>query len=125
MRILSSIVFAIMALVLPVAGVQRQFCTMLMAYVEGADDCPAQKKDCCGKRDCSKPADCMIASKLLPNAEKSSPAKLPPVPENWTILPPPIAFDVLEIPPVGISPAQLRAPPDPPRLFLLQRRLLI
>jgi hypothetical protein len=125
MRLLSSIVFAVMALVLPVAGVQKQFCTVLMAFVEGADGCPAEKEDCCGKKNCSKPTDCMVASKLLPNAEKSSPAKLPPAPSNWTFLPQPMAFDMHEIPVVGISPAQLRAPPDPPRLFLLQRRLLI
>lgn len=125
MRLLSSIVFAVMALVLPVAGVQMQFCTVLMAFVEGADGCPAEKEDCCGKKDCSKPADCMVASKLLPNAEKPSPAKLPPVPANWTTLPQPMAFDVPGIPVVGISPAPLRAPPDPPRIYLLQRRLLI
>jgi hypothetical protein len=125
MRLLSSIVFAVMALVLPVAGVQKQFCTILMTYVDGADQCPVKKEDCCGKKDCGKPADCMVASKLLPNAEKASPAKLPPAPENWTLLPPAMAFHVSEIPVAGISPAPLRAPPDPPRLFLLQRRLLI
>jgi hypothetical protein len=125
MRLISSIVFAVMALVLPVAGVQMQFCTVLMAFVEGADGCPAEKEDCCGKKNCSKPADCMVTAKLLPNAEKSSPAKLPPAPVNWTIVPQPMAFDLQEIPAVDISQAPLCAPPDPPRLFLLQRRLLI
>jgi hypothetical protein len=125
MRLLSSIVFAVMALVLPVAGVQKQFCTVLMAFVECVDGCPAEPENCCGKRDCSKPTDCMVASKLLPNAEKSSPAKLPLAPANWTMIPQPMVFDVPNVPVVEISPAQLSIPPDPPRLFLLQLRLLI
>ncbi len=114
-----------MAVVLPVAGVQRQFCTMAMVFVDAPDDCPVQKKDCCGKHESHKPADCMITAKLLPNAEKSSPASLPAMPSEWTWLPLPAANTVAGISVRKISPEALRDPPDPPRLFLIQRRLLI
>ena len=125
MRLFSSITFALMALVLPMAGVQMQFCTVLMAFVDGADGCPAQEKDCCGKKDCSKPTDCMIPAKLLPNADTSSQAKVPALPDSWVAVPVPAAFEEMKFFPTEISRESLRDPPDPPRLFLLQRRLLI
>lgn len=125
MRLFSSILFAIMAVVLPVAGVQKQFCTMAMAFVDGSDVCPARKNDCCGKKDSHKPEDCMITAKLLPNAEKSSPASLPAMPSAWTWLSIPVFDTITELSVRKISPEPPRGPPDPPRLFLIHRNLLI
>ncbi len=125
MRFLSSILFALMAMVLPMAGVQHHFCTMSMAFVDG-EDCPVEEKDCCGEKNAPKPAtpDCMISAKLLPNAEKYSPVHVP-LAGAWIILP----VSTMDIVPAAskeaISPENDRAPPDRPRLYLVQRRLLI
>lgn len=126
MRLFSSILFALMAMVLPMAGVQHYFCTMTMVFVDGADDCPVETEDCCGKRGDHKPAtpDCLVSTKLLPNAEKSSPLQIP-MADAWSIAPV-VAVDFFPVSLVEvISPEKDRGLPDLPRLYLVQRRLLI
>ncbi len=126
MRLFSTILFALMAMVLPMAGVQHYFCTMSMAFVDGTGDCPVEEKDCCGKKGEHEPInpDCMVSSKLLPNAEKSSPVQLPTA-DASSILP----VTTIDLVPAfrveRISPEKDRGSPDIPRLYLLQRRLLI
>ena len=126
MRLFSSILFTLMAMVLPMAGVQHYFCTSSMAFVDGADDCPVEKNDCCGKKVEHKPTtpDCLVSTKLLPDAEKSSPLQIP-LADAWSIVPasesdlsPTLRIEI-------ISPEKDRGPPDLPGLYLLQRRLLI
>ncbi len=113
-----------MAVVLPMAGVQHYFCTTNMSFVDGAGDCPVEKDECCGKKEKHDKPDCMVSTKLLPNAEKSSPVQIP-VADVWS-LDPVSTFDLV---PVlrneRISPQQDGGPPDMPRLYLVQRRLLI
>jgi len=123
MCLLSSILFALMAMVLPMAGVQHYFCTSAMVFVDGANDCPVEKKDCCGKNHEQKPA-CMVSTKLLPIAEKSSPLQIP-VAVAWSIAPA-SPVDLIPVIWVGrIPPEKDREPPDLPGLYLLQSRLLI
>lgn len=125
MRLYSSILFALMAAVLPTAAMQKQFCTLAMVFVDSPDDCPIQKKDCCGKTESHKPADCMVTAKQLPNAEKFSHPDLPSMPSEWTWLPLPASVPKTAISLRKFSPETLRDPPDALRLFLIQRRLLI
>jgi hypothetical protein len=129
MRTLASILFALMTLVLPTAGVTRNFCTISMAFVSESGECPMQGEDCCceeGKHDYSPRPDCMIAAKPLPNADKSPVPHIPAADGAWILLPatladfPPAA--VAEIPP---ALGQRGPPVIPDPLYLTQRRLLI
>lgn len=116
-----------MAVVLSMAGVQRHFCTMSMAFVDSAVDCPVREKDCCGETEKHAPTDpdCMISAKLLPDAEKAGASNLPIASADWDMLP---VIDFHNAP----APAQVavlsemdRGPPGICRLYLAQRRLLI
>lgn len=127
MRFFSVILFLAMAAVLPVAGLQQYFCTMNMEFVQGADDCPETPQDCCKKSDKHRPEtpDCMIAAKVLPNADTATPLQVPSFDGAWALLP----AVVFEFAPVWrlelVSPAIERGPPDCSRLYLVQQRLLI
>ena len=126
MRLLSSILFLLMTLILPMAGVQRYFCTMDMSNVRGEAKCLVETKDCCKpeKHSPAKP-ECMIVSKLLPNADKSSPLQVPAafvvclIPQTMPAIEPLAPIDP------GFSQEVLRGPPKPERLFLTFERLLI
>lgn len=123
MRCFSFILFVAMSAVLPLAGVQRYFCTMNMEFVEGADDCTREAKSCCGKKHME--PDCMMSAKLLPNADKHSPLQLPAADGVWAMVP--VLMEEC-FPPrcVGrVFPEKERGPPDRARLFIVQRRLLI
>ena len=126
MRLFSSILFALMAMVLPMAGVQQHFCTMTMVFLDGGSPCPTESKDCCGEKKTHKPLepDCMVSSKLIPNAEKSSPLQIPAA-EACCIAPicPVDIFLATKI--AIISPELDRGPPDLPKLYWLHGRLLI
>ena len=127
MRFCSSILFSLMAVVLPMAGVQRHFCTMSMAFVDSAEECPVKEKDCCGETEKHAPLepDCMISAKLLPDAEKSGASSLPLASANWDMLP---VFDFHHAPApecVDALSERDRGPPGVSRLYLAQRRLLI
>lgn len=123
MRLLSFMLFALMAMVLPMAGVQHYFCTSAMVFVDGANDCPVEKKKCCGKNNKEK-SDCLVSTKLLPNGEESSPLQIP-VAGAWSIASV-SPVDLIPVIRVGrISPEKDRGPPDLPGLYLLQSSLLI
>ena len=116
-----------MAVVLPMAGVQHHFCTMSMAFVDSALDCPAKEKDCCGESGKHAPTDpdCMISAKLLPDAERAGSSTPLPAFASWDMI---RVIDFLH----ARAPAQVAAfsemdlgPPGISRLYLAQRRLLI
>lgn len=115
-----------MAMVLPMAGVQHNFCTMSMVFIDCMDECPVELDDCCGEKGAHQPAkpDCMVSVKLLPSAEKSSPIQIPTL-AGWSFLLPPIAVPASSriIEPVSLEADQ--SPPNSPRLYLVQGCLLI
>lgn len=117
-----------MALVLPMAGVQQYFCTIAMAFVDGADDCPVEaEKDCCKKEREPKPdaPDCMVVAKSLPEASLPNPADLPTA-QSIDIFPEfQLVREIPELRPMEIVPQSHRGPPDLRRTYALQRRLLI
>ena len=120
--------FALMTLVLPTAGITRNFCTTSMAFVSDEGKCPFDGEDCCckkEKRESPRP-DCMIAAKALPNADKSTAAHIPAADGEWILLPA-SGFDLPPAVCAEISVALLqRGPPViPDPLYLTQRRLLI
>lgn len=128
MRFLASILFAMMTLVLPTAGVTRSFCTVSMTFVADNGRCPMDADDCCCGDDKhhSPQPDCMIATKLLPNADKSPAPQIPEADGEWVWLPALIA-DFPPVPGVHLAPAlcQRGLPVIPDPLYLTQRRLLI
>lgn len=128
MRFLASILFALMAFILPTAGVTRNFCTISMGFVTEDGKCQVDGANCCckdGKQQSSQP-DCMIAAKPLPNADKT-PAPHIPVTDS--------AYALLKVSPGCFPPTveaiisavlSLRGPPlIPDPLYITQRRLLI
>lgn len=127
MRCFSTILFALMTLVLPMAGVQKYFCTMSMAFVEGAESCPVEQKDCCKKEQNHQPTKpkCFVSAKLLPNADETIPVHLPAEDAQWCM----VLVSMADLQPVIVSanvfPEKEREPPDRTRLFLVQKRLLI
>jgi hypothetical protein len=127
MQLFSSIVFAIMAVVLPVAGVQRYFCTMSMAFISDTNSCPVEKKDCCGNPKKQLPSEpyCMVVAKLIPNAEKSGPMQIPAAIRDGSIIPGSMAGLVPSERAKLIAPQNDRGSPDRNRLFIEHQRLLI
>lgn len=128
MRFLASILFALMTLVLPTAGITRNFCTISMAFVSDDGKCPVDGEDCCcekGKHESPRP-DCMIAAKPLPNADKSPAPHIPAANGAWILLPT-YSFDLPPAVCTEISVALLlRGPPViPDPLYLTQRRLIL
>jgi hypothetical protein len=128
MRFPASILFALMTLILPTAGVTRNFCTMVMTFVSDDGKCPVDVEDyCCekGKHESPRP-DCMIAAKPLPNADKSPAPHIPAANGAWILLPASLA----DFPPAVSAEAHLAlrqrgSPVIPDPLYLTQRRLLL
>ncbi len=128
MRFLASTLFALMTFILPTAGVMRNFCTLSMAFVSDKGKCSFDEGECCceeGKHESPRP-DCMIAAKLLPNADKTPAPHIPHADGAWFLLPA-SGFDRSHALSAEIAVALCqRGPPvilDP--LYLTQRRLLI
>lgn len=117
-----------MALVLPMAGVQQYFCTVAMAFVDSAEDCPVEtEKDCCKKERQPRPdaTDCMVGAKALPDAGLPNPVDLPPVQVTDTLLEIPSVDVISGLRALEIHPQSRRGPPDMRRTYALHRRLLI
>ena len=74
-RIFSSILFALMAMVLPMAGVEKYVCTVDMRFSGSPEDCPMNDCDC-GDNDHSIP-DCMVKADFLPDAEPPNLVQIP------------------------------------------------
>jgi hypothetical protein len=128
MRFLASILFALMTIILPTAGVTRNFCTMSMAFVSDDGKCPVDVEDCCceeGKHESPRP-DCMIAAKLLPNADKTPAPHMPYADGAWYLLPA-SDFDRSHAlsAEIAVALCQRGPPVIPDPLYLTQRRLLL
>jgi hypothetical protein len=128
MRFLASTLFVLMTLILPTAGVMRNFCTLSMAFVSDKGKCPVYEGECCceeGKHESPHP-DCMIAAKLLPSADKTPAPHIPHADGAWFLLPasgcdlsPAVCAEIM-------VPLLQRGPPViPDPLYLTQRRLLL
>ncbi len=127
MRFYSAILFAFMAMVLPMAGVQQRFCTMSKAAACAMEVCSSQDAHCCGdesRHDGGEP-NCMTSAKKLPDAQKPSSMEVQDFAGEWIFVP--VALEHFRPSPDGdhTSPERERGPPDRPRLFLTQLRLLI
>ncbi len=114
-----------MTVVLPMAGVQKFFCTVSMAFVDGAECCPVQKEDCCKTEHQPLKPDCFVSAKTLPNADETTPVQLPAADAQWSIVSVTMADLLPVIVPANVFPEQERGPPDRVGLFLVQERLLI
>lgn len=117
-----------MTLILPTAGVTRNFCTISMAFVSEDGKCPVDMGNCCCEEWKHLPAqpDCMIAAKPLPNADKTPAPHFPTADGGWMLLP---NFSP-DFPPLvdRDAPTALRQrgpPVIPDPLYLTQRRLLL
>ena len=128
MRVLSSILFALMAVVLPMAGVQQYFCTMTMAFVEAAENCPVDEEKSCCEKETHKQSEapiCMTAAKLLPNADLTAPAQIPAIQTDGVFQELFVLADAPEDRFETVFPLRHRGPPDLRRMYVVQRRLLI
>lgn len=122
-RVVSSILFALLALVLPMAGMQHYVCTMDIAFSGALTDCPMNGDDCDGESHGL--PDCMVAAELLPDAE---PPNLTQIyflkAEDVTYLRLSLA-DLRGIDTFFDRIGQHRIPPDSREWYLKQQRLLI
>jgi len=117
-----------MSVVLPMAGVQQYFCTMTMAFVDGAEDCPVDtQEDCCmeEKDKQSQAPECMAAAKFLPNAYLTAPTQIPGVDTQGVFLEVVLLGGLPEDHFETVYPLRHRGPPDLRRIYVVQRRLLI
>jgi hypothetical protein len=127
MRFYSAILFALMTMVLPMAGVQQRFCTVSKAAACAIETCSTPGCQSCeseGREGHGEPV-CMTSAKNLPHAQKSSPVEVPTLTGGWTLL---LAAHPHLLPDLSSShssTARDRGPPHQARLFLTQLRLLI
>ncbi len=122
-RVLSSILFALMAVVLPMAGVQRYICTLDMAFSGGAEDCPMNCCDC--GDDPQNVPDCMVKADPLPDADFPNFAQIPYLKADEVIY---LRLSVADLRGITASPVRLehrRGPPDSREWYVKQQRLLI
>ena len=122
-RVLSSILFALMAVVLPMAGVEKYICTMDMEFSGNIDECPMKCGDCCG--DDSGVPDCMVKADVLPDAEMPNLAQIPFLKAEEVIY---LRLSVADLRGIDASPVRAehrRGPPDSREWYVKQQRLLI
>jgi hypothetical protein len=112
-----------MAVVLPMAGVERYVCTMDMEFSGNLDDCPMTGDDC-GGGDHELP-DCMVTTDLVPDAEPPNLAQIPFLKADEVIY---LRISVTDLKANSTSPARMehrRGPPDSREWYVKQQRLLI
>ncbi|MFN5578591.1 MAG: hypothetical protein ACK49X_03135 [Akkermansiaceae bacterium] len=122
-RVLSSILFALMTLVLPMAGVQRYVCTVDMEFSGNIDDCPMTGDDCGGED--SELPDCMVTTDLVPDAEPPNLWQIPFLRADEVIY---LRLSVADLRGIDAAPARSeyrRGPPDSREWYVKQQRLLI
>ncbi len=127
MRFPSAILFILMAMVLPMAGVQQRFCTLSKAAACGLELCSGEDSHCCGEQgghDVGEPA-CVTSAKNLPAAQKPSSVEVPVFESGWVLVPATLENFRPPLDSGHTSPERERGPPDRPRLFLTQLRLRI
>ena len=128
MRLFSSILFALMAFVLPMAGMPHHFCTVITAFVEDPNGCQLDEDEECCKRDAetpSNPPECVVPAKMIPDAEPTIPFQTPDLETDgifqevrFSPAATPSFFEV-------IAPHCLRGPPDLSRTYAVHCRVLI
>lgn len=122
-RIISSILFAMMAVVLPMASVQRYVCTLSMEFSGKTDDCPMTVKDCCKEN--HEVPDCMVEAKFLPDAEAPNSGQIPYLKADEVVF---LGLEIMALREIHPFPeySQLHhAPPDSLEWYVKQQRLLI
>ncbi len=122
-RVLSSILFALMTLVLPMAGVQRYICTLDMNFSGDVAGCPMNCCDCGG--DPQNVPDCMVKADPLPDADFPNFAQIPYLKANEVIY---LRLSVADLRGIDASPVRSehrRGPPDSREWYVKQQRLLI
>jgi hypothetical protein len=122
-RIISSILFAMMAVVLPMASVQRYVCTLSMEFSGKTDDCPMTAKDCCKEN--HEVPDCMVEAKFLPDAEAPNSGQIPCLKADEVVF---LGLKIMvlrEIHRFSEHSPSHRAPPDSLEWYVKQQRLLI
>ena len=136
-RFLSSILFAFMAMVLPMAGMQQYFCTAGMVFVDKAGECPVKQSernteedtegdaDCCGTDHKQESPDCMTVSKAIPDGNLTEPFTVPTSELETTVAEIVGLSDDSHPEKLGHELVLLRGPPGSESLFLMQQRWLI
>jgi hypothetical protein len=124
-RIVSSILFTLMALVLPMAGVQRYICPMNMEFSGNTDDCPMSGGDCCKGKEKNTVPDCMVKADSLPDADVPNFDQMPYLKADEVMY---LRLSRVDLREIDVLPARLecgRAPPDSREWYVKQQRLLI
>jgi hypothetical protein len=122
-RALSTILFALMALVLPMAGVHKYLCARNIEFSGGSDDCPSNCCDCGG--DHQNVPDCMVKADPIPDADFSGFGQISFLKAEEVIFLPLSALDLRGFD-VFCAPLECgRAPPDQREWYVKQQRLLI
>ncbi len=122
-RVFSSILFAIMTLVLPMAAVQRYVCTLDMNFSGDVEDCPMNCCDC--GDDHQNVPECMVKADPLPDADFPNFAQIPYSKSDEVIY---LRLSVADLRGNTASPARSehrRGPPDSREWYVKQQRLLI
>lgn len=112
-----------MALVLPMAAVQRYVCTMEMEFSGNLNDCPMTGDDC-GEENSEIP-DCMVATDLVPDAEPPNLTQIPYLKADEVVYLPLSATDLRRTTIVPVRSEHRRGPPDSREWYVKQQRLLI
>jgi hypothetical protein len=113
-----------MAVVLPMASVQRYVCTISMNFSGNVKNCPMKGSDCCGGQNQEVP-ECMVKVQLLPDAENPHVDQIPffrAEEVNFLRL---TIVDLRSIDAFPVRSERHRAPPDPLEWYIKQQRLLI
>ena len=122
-RIISSILFAMMALVLPMASVQRYVCTLSIEFSGKTDDCPMTVKDCCKEK--HEVPDCMVQAKFLPDGEAPNSGQVPCLKTDEVVF---LGLEIMALREIHLFSERTqphRAPPDSLEWYVKQQRLLI
>jgi hypothetical protein len=111
-----------MALVLPMAGVQRYVCTVDMEFSGNIDDCPMTGDDCCKGEGVP---ECMVEADLIPDAELPNLGQMHILPPDGAIFVRISAENLRQIDACSTRLEDHRDPPDPLDWYVKQQRLLI
>ncbi len=123
-RFFASIVFVLMAVVLPMAGATHYFCTTNMGCEGDATQCLSGDDSCCGKLG-ENSQDCLIAKNILPDAEPTNLNKLILPQADFSVINRLIREEIPWIRVHQVSHEVEQVPDCPRRLYIDQRRLLI
>lgn len=121
-RVLSSILFALMTLVLPMAGVQRYVCTVDMKFSGKVTECSNECGDCC-KGDGL--PECMVEADLIPDAELPSLGQIHILPPDGAIFVRISAENLRQTDACSTRFEDHRDLPNPLDWYVKQQRLLI